>query len=519
MRQSTRLILNSLVSMASGIISLALQLVLVPVITHYIGKAAYGVYVIVAGLTYYTPFLHMGMSSSMTRYGAAHLAKEEYEELNATVNTVVAYYRIVALIFFAVACTVAWFLTDVFRIQPDLQYAARWCVVIVGACEATSLWLGPVGSLLWSIERYDLYTIPVTLFRFIRLLAMIVVLPWVSTVTGLVCVTVIMTLTNFIPVVIQRGLAIRYTPRLTINMRLAKKRLLLPMIRFGVTTLLWQWSHTMLDYVTFVLIGHYLSTVEVAEYQIPCFMLLSVSMLVETSTMVTEPTASKLLVTNRMEELRNMLLRATKYAAGISMSGCAALGLLAPTVLHLWVGDQFIHVAGVLGILTIGKSIFFVHTTTYHTMTGMGKQFIPGILSVITMAVVALSQAILLSTTSWGLPGVAAATSVGILIGYGLAIPIYACRQIGVGLWSYFRMTLVRPLIASIPGIALWTAIRPLQTTHIWICLAIGLVGGAIVVLTSWWFILFDPWDRDLAREKILALWSKVRSRFGAQTV
>jgi len=510
MRESTRLLLNSLVNVATGLVNMAVQLVVVPVITHAIGKAAYGVYVIVAGLTYYTPFLHMGMASAVTRYGAAHLARREYDELNATVNTSVAYYRAIAVVFLIFAGVVAWYLTDLFQIDPALWKVSRWCVLIVGVVEAMNLWMGPVGGLLWSLERYDLFNLPLTAFRFVRLGLLLVLLPWFDQATGLVCVTAVMVLTNFLPTLVQRLLAVRYTPHLKMDLRLARKRLLVPLIGFGLATLTWHWSQAMLDYVAFLLIGRYLTTVQVGEYQIPCFVLLAVHMLVDASTVVMEPAASRLHATDRREALREILLRGGTYAAGVSVGGCAGLAILAPMVLSLWVGDAFLHVSGVLTLLAIGRSVYYIQTGTYHTLTGMGKQRVPGLMSLVCVGVIAILQAGVLGWTDWGLLGVAGVTTAGLTIGWGLAIPIYACVQVGIPVGTYYRTVLFRPVVSCLPAALGWGAIRYLGVGYGWLQLAFALLSGGALLCVGWWFILFDDRDRRMIRDKLNALRDRI---------
>jgi O-antigen/teichoic acid export membrane protein len=513
MRQSTRLLLNSLVSVAGGLVNMAITLVTVPLITHFIGKDAYGVYVLAAGLANYMPFLHAGMSSAVTRYGAAHLARKEYDELNATVNTSIAYYRAIALIFVVFAGVAAWYFTDIFqRVPPNLWHAARWCVLIVGAVEALNLWLGPISGLLWSLERYDLSNLPLVAFRIVRLAALAVLLPRLDPVKGLVVVTAVMLLTNFLPTLVQRMLVLRYLPQLKLDMRLARKRLVMPLVGFGIATLTWHWSQTMLDGFSCLLIGYFLNTAKVGEYQIPCFILLAVHMLVDGSTVVAAPAASRLSSTDRRDDLRTLFLRGSKYAAALSFAGCWALAILAPLVLHLWVGDGFLGAAGVLTLLAVGRSVYYVQTVTYYMLTGMAKQKIPGLMSLGFVGLIVVVQGAVLAWTQWGLVGVAGVTAGGLAIGWGVAMPIYACRQVGVSLAIYWRTILFWPIVACIPASLSWLALRLVPLKYGWVSLFAALGGGGLLACLGWWYLLFDDWDRSMIRERLRGLLDRVRS-------
>ncbi|MBN1346225.1 MAG: oligosaccharide flippase family protein [Phycisphaerae bacterium] len=512
MRQSTRLILNASANVTGGIVNTAVSLLVVPLILAYIGKETYGVFEVVAGLTLYMPFLHAGMSSAVTRFSAAHLANQEYDEMNAVVNTGVVYYRITAVVFFLGALIFAFFFVNKLVSNHELQRLALVCTLVVGGVEAVGMLFGPVSGLLWAIERFDLSSIAMTSCRLLRLASLAILLPLCDSSAGLIVVTSVMAGTNVLPIAVSRMFASWYCPNLKFSMRLAQRRLLWPMLSFGFASLGWNWAQLLLGYIPVVLISYFLTTKEVAEYAVPARMLLLVNMLVNQILTVMMPAATKLAATDRRDDLRFLFLRTSKYAAGIAFAGSALLGTLAPTVLHLWVGDAFLPVAVILTLLAVGRIALLVQTSSYYLLVGMAKQRFPAIIAVTSVVVMGAGQAIVLGTTDWGLPGVACVATVTLTLGWGVGTALYACRQVGVSVADYYAVTFIRPVLACVPAFAVWLAVRQVPLHYSWLTVVLAVLVGVPLVLAGWWFILFDKWDRQLAVDKLCALRQKLRS-------
>jgi membrane protein EpsK len=515
MRQSTRLLLNASVNVLSGLANMAVRLLVVPLMLHYIGKEAYGVYALVAGLTLYTPYLHMGMSAAVARYCAAHLARGEYDELNAVVNTGIAYYRVAALVFIAVAVFIAFFCIDWFISDSEFHTVARLCVVIFGVIEGMVMFLGPVGGVLWAIERFDLHSVPVPVFRVVRLVALALILPHCDSQSGLVAVTAVMVMTNLLPALVRRIFVGRHTPNLKFSMRLARRRLVWPLLSFGLASVSWTWTLPMLNYLPLLVIGRYLSTAQIAEYEVPCSALLLVHMLVLNTMTVFAPRASKLDAMDKRSELRMLFLRSGKYAAGASWIACSGMAILAPLLLYVWVGEGFLAAALVLTVLAAGRILFSVQLATWYVLEGMAKQRVPAIIAVVSIGVMGIAQSLVLSRSDWGVVGVAGVTAVVLAIGWGVVIPVYACHVLNVRPWTYYVTTLLRPALAAVPAALGWLALREVPLEHAWTTLGLAMLCGAVGCAIGWWFILFDDWDRRMARDKIAALRTQIRSLRG----
>jgi O-antigen/teichoic acid export membrane protein len=235
-------------------------------------------------------------------------------------------------------------------------------------------------------------------------------------------------------------------------------------------------------------------------------------MLVQDVVVVFAPTSSKLDALGQRSELQVLFLRTTKYAAGASWIGCAGIAILAPLLLYVWVGEAFLGVAAVLTLLAAGRILFFVQLSSWYVLVGMAKQRVPAVIALVFVGVMGVGQWLVLGNTDWGLVGVAAVTTVVLVVGWGVVIPSYACRQLDVRLRQYYAAALIRPALACLPAALVWLALRQAPLNHAWVTLGVAALSGLVCCAIGWWFILFDDWDRRLVWEKIAAVGGKIRS-------
>jgi O-antigen/teichoic acid export membrane protein len=375
------------------------------------------------------------------------------------------------------------------------------------------MFIGPVAGILTAIERFDLHRVPVSLFRIVRLAVIALVLPRCDSKTGLIVFTAAMVGTNVLPAVVHRILVSRYTPNIRFDMRLARRDLIRPLIAFGIGSVSWNWAHMMLNYTPILLIGFFLTNTEVTEYDVPAKILLLVQLLAQDVMMVMMPAASRLSATGQRDELRELFVRSSKYAGGVAVAGCGFMAILSSQILMVWVREEFLHVSLVLSLLAVARACVSLQTSAQYVLIGMARQKIPATIALTTVVLMGIGQALCLALTDWGLVGVAAIALVGIVLGWGIAIPIYACRQVSVPFVAYLKTSLVRPVIACLPAAAVWFALRGMDIDHSWTALIVGAGAGVLLVGLGWWLVLFDKWDRDLMTEKLRVAIDRLRLR------
>ncbi len=284
MRTSTRLLLNSAANLAGGLLSAALALILTPVLVNGLDRSAFGVWQLAGPVRLYAPLILLGVSGAVTRFVASYLAREDYDSINAFVNTARAYFCFGTLVLVGIGIAVAVALPRGTNIDPSLHAATFWCVLILTVFQATVFAFGPTAAVLYSLERFDLIALTQVISRAVRLAGLVVAI-WLfrpRPATGLLLVAVIMGATDAGPLIVQSMLSRRLCPPLRVDLRLARWEHVWPMIRFGLRTLLWTAVNILLPYTAFLVVGHYLSDADVGDYGIPERLLAFVSVLVGT---------------------------------------------------------------------------------------------------------------------------------------------------------------------------------------------------------------------------------------------
>ncbi len=515
MRTSTRLLLNTAANLTSAVVGAVTGLILTPVMIHYLGRNVFGVWSLAGPVTLYAPLILLGVSGAITRFVAAYMAQDDHDSMNATVNTARAYFYFGTIVLTVIGLSMAVALPRCTNIEPSLRTTASWCVIVLTLFQAVAFFFGPTGAILHSLERFDLLSLVMISSRTIRLLGILLALallrPTAS--TGLLIVAVIMGITDAANVMACSFLARHYCRPLRLDLRLARWELLWPMIGFGLQTLLWAAVNMLLPYVSLFVIGHYLSDADVGDYAVPERVLSLVALLVNTVVTATAPVAARLSVGESADGLRMLLLRSAKYTSGISLASAITLGLLAPVILKLWVGEQFLHVANVLLVLAIGRSLWCAQASDFNVLFGMKKQGGLGFIGLACVAAVAIIGTVAVGIYQTGLMGMATVCTAVSVIGCGVAMPIYTCRKVGVSWLAYVREAHVRPLVAVLPLIVMCLAIRCLPLRYAWFSLAGGLVGGAVLSMLGFWFLMFDDWDRELFRDRVGSLMTYLSRR------
>jgi O-antigen/teichoic acid export membrane protein len=151
-----------------------------------------------------------------------------------------------------------------------------------------------------------------------------------------------------------------------------------------------------------------------------------------------------------MSELRDVFLKWSKIAVGITLFCCLYLMVLGPSFLGWWVGPDFEKPAGqVLRILMAGNLLFLpVRGLCLPVLMGLGKPRLVT-LTFFGISLVNLAMSVALARPL-GLAGVAIGTAVPNAV-FAIATLVLACRELEVPLRDYMRYVVLRPVIAAVP--------------------------------------------------------------------
>ena len=104
MRYREKLVRNSLFITLSRIIYIACNIILTPLIIHYVGLEKFGIWVLFSALTSYFNLMDMGVGTSFVKFLAQYYAKKDIEKFNSVANTglvfnVFIFFPILSIVF------------------------------------------------------------------------------------------------------------------------------------------------------------------------------------------------------------------------------------------------------------------------------------------------------------------------------------------------------------------------------------------------------------------------------------
>jgi O-antigen/teichoic acid export membrane protein len=210
-----------------------------------------------------------------------------------------------------------------------------------------------------------------------------------------------------------------------------------------------------------IVIGIYLSVAAVTPYSIALRLVTYLRELVIEMTGVLMPAITHLHATQATEGVRELHIRATKYAALLSLPVGLIFWILGDNFIGLWMGKRFVtqeNAPALLSILTLGIVVHLLGTPTGSVLTGLGRQDIVArfsILQAITNLIVTL-----ILVKPLGLVGVALGTTISMCCFFIWSNIIFFNRYLEQSIREFLPKALFGPLLAQVPFVVLLLAIK-----------------------------------------------------------
>jgi len=185
--------------------------------------------------------------------------------------------------------------------------------------------------------------------------------------------------------------------------------------------------------------------------------------------------------------LRELVVRGTRYSLLLAYPVTVAAAILAPDIVHVWVGPAYAAAAGLTVLALLDLILSGPIQVGSNVLIGIGRapdvlKAAAGAVAINLVASVALAHVI-------GVAGV----FVGTVLGLCLLVPwlgLATCRQVAVSPTAFLRATVVPSLLACVPmaavlGVLELAPLRSLPT------LVLGAaLGGATYLATAWWLVM-----------------------------
>lgn len=239
-----------------------------------------------------------------------------------------------------------------------------------------------------------------------------------------------------------------------------------------------------------VLVSGHLGANEAGQYAAASNLAVPLTLMSGALSLVLYPSMAEAFGRGDTDTVRRQLDVGVRGLVFVLVPICAAVALLAPDVVHLVYGPEFVGSGTILAILLLAISLSMIAVPCVNAMTSTGRRGIVVIALASLVGLVVAATVWTVTLSSWGVYGVAVGYTVGVATTAGFAV---------VRTWSAWRMSWARPMVALlVAGLVVAGLIVVLGA---WPVLARA---GSAAAIVSLWVVLMGPerrlWTAAIAR-------------------
>jgi O-antigen/teichoic acid export membrane protein len=365
----------------------------------------------------------------------------------------------------------------------NLSEDAQWVVFLLGTSLALQVAFNAFIGVITGCHRWDLHNAIHAGGYVITVGSMITVLYLGRGLRSLaLCSLVGLLLTDLVRVAV----VFRLCPWLRIAPRFVERAVIWQALTFGGKTIVPRISELLLHQTAALLITVFLGPAALALYSRPMSLARHVGTAVHKLAFVLTPTASALQATEHLHALQDLLVRATRYAAFISLPMTLILLIMGGPVMLLWMGPDYAD-ALLVAALAAGSLPLIAFSPAMSILAGLNAHGKPGVAHLVA-AIVAVGLVLFaLGYLRWGTTGVALAIGSPMVLVYGVYVPVHSCRSLRLPFGRYMMKSFSLPLLCAAPFAACLLAARFVWAERPLVSLAVGLGSGGLVLGTLYW--------------------------------
>ena len=476
--------------------------VLLPFSLHTIGIEQYGVWLLITSFTGYLALLALGVPMASVRFITHDASARDYKAMNRTIATCAGIYILIGLATLLIGVALITVFDSVYSIPASMCSAARMAYVIVVATTSISF-LGQLPhGVLASHHNFVLRNAVQTIMILVRLLFTAVLLYWLKSFLA-------MAIAQFFPVIIEAlimwAVVKRHYPEVEFDLRQADWTRMRQIFTFSIYVLILNIGMQLSFQTDSLVIGKMLNIGEIPYYSVANTIMVYAMQFVIGIAAVVMPMATRLHTMCASDELRKLLYKWSKITLSLSVLGCLYLAVSGPTLIQIWVGEDFQRRSGpILQVLMLSGLVFLpVRGVALPILMGIGKPekatfyFLgTGLLNLILSIVL---------VGPYGLLGVAVGTAIPNVV-YGLVLLVISAKELDFRISDYLLRVTALPLLGAIPVVAALLWVHRWVGSLRWLGLALDGLAAGTVFLTVWIVLVYRR-DPDINPREIIGRW------------
>lgn len=473
------------------VLTIAATYVLTPFIIHSLGHDGYGTWLLITSMTGYISLLALGVPMACVRYLAQHVAESDASKMNRTIGSCAGLYLGIGIIAIVVGGLLM-ALFEIYAIPSTFEAQAHLAFgLMVVYVSAGFIGLLPEGVLFahHDFVRRNAVRIAGVVLRLGLTLGLLTLNP------SIVLLAIVQLSCLAFDFWLTWALARRRYPHLRISLADYDPAIVRQVFAFSIYVLLLNAGARLSFETDALVIGAILGVGAIPFFVVANSLIVYLMDFVIAIAAVVSPMTTKLATEGRTGELVAMFLKWSKVALSLTLIAGLFLIVLGPKFIAWWIDPSFEQPSGqVLQILTISSFLFLpVRGVAVPVLMGLGKPKVPAIAS-ISVGFLNLGLSLLL-IGPLGLAGVALGTAIPNVL-FAILVVVVACRELKIGLLCYVQYVIPRPVMGTLPILALLLWFRVgLQVQGILGLIAAGSV-MTVLFAGTWVFFVYrdDPY-------------------------
>jgi O-antigen/teichoic acid export membrane protein len=471
----SRLIHNALANYAGQFATIAVALLLTPILLQGLGPSMYGVWVLVVSIQGLGGLLDLGIAASVVKFVAQHEALGEAGERNRVVSTTFYLHLGIGFATFLVLALFAQGGLPYLNLLPAELAEARSALLVAGAGLMLLLPLSVPGNLLIGLRRYQASNMVNIVQSVGTAVAIVIALSSGAGPTGLILISTIGSVLGYL---VKWAYAARLLPDLRVTFGLASWPTLRRVGGYSGWLSVINAGERLFYSADSVLIAAFLPVSAVASYNIGFKPASAVGYLSGPLVSVFVPIASAMNAREEAAAIRRLLVDGTRAATALTLVGSIWLWTFGSQLIELWVGPGH---GDSLPVMSIFVGVFLVSSfqnPASSILRGTGEVRIFSLAVLAEYAANVVLSALLIPRI--GIAGAAVGTLIPALVNDIVVIPWLACRVLDIEYRAFLARTIPGCAGAAILTLAV---LIPLSNALASASLISVTVGGLVTVL------------------------------------
>lgn len=372
MRQSLRLIYNSIFMWGSTLASVLPQFIIMPFLLKHIGPEKYGIFALIWSLRYVLMWAKESMANAIIKYCAEPLSDNHANKVNGIFSTTMVYhvaFGFIGLLFYVVYAYVAP-LDGMFEGNvnvADIQFS----IIVFGIMILLVIGLNPYQGMILALQRYDLFSVTQVTLSYLRLG---VVYAWFLLIgASLEALVIITAISSVLLQIIMALIAYRKINYLKFRIKLVTWDTFILLFKFSsvlaLTVIFVVMKETVLKWVAGAMISiSFVTYMAIIRAPTDLYRRIILAM-----TLTVLPAASSLNDKKDFSKLEDLFIRGTRYASILGAGAIISIVFLGKPLLILWVGNDYAFLTPYIIIIFSATALNLTSAAAHHIIRGLGR--------------------------------------------------------------------------------------------------------------------------------------------------